>query len=154
MCATTTETAFPAALAPPAALKVRGPWWRPRRAAVLLAAAALLAGCGGGVFVGIGGDDDDPPVAALSVAPTQAVLGQVVTLLADARDDYGVDYVAFYQVLPNGGALRLGVVGAPPYQLAVALPADAAGIVQFFARAVDGYNQYGDSALATVQVVR
>ncbi|NML16336.1 hypothetical protein [Azohydromonas caseinilytica] len=126
--------------------------WRRRRAGVLFA-AALLAGCGGGVYIGIG-PDDDPPTVSLVVAPTVAQPGQTLTLLADARDDYGVDYVAFYQLLPNGGAVRLGIVPAPPYQLTVVLPADAQDPTQFFARAVDGANQYGDSATAVVRVLR
>ncbi len=126
-----------------------------RHAAGVLLAAALLAGCGGGVSIGIGiGEDDDPPRVSLVVSPTQAVPGQTVTLLADARDDFGVDYVAFYQVLPSGGARRLDIVFVPPYQLSVVLPADALNPTQFFARAVDGANQFGDSALATVQVLR
>jgi hypothetical protein len=127
-----------------------------RHAAAVLLAALLLAGCGGGVAIGIGiGEDDDPPRVSLVVSPTQAVPGQAVTLLADARDDFGVDYVAFYQVLPNGGARRLEpIVFVPPYQLSVVLPADALNPTQFFARAVDGLNQFGDSALATVQVLR
>jgi hypothetical protein len=123
------------------------------RAGALLAAALLLGGCGGGVWVGIG-SDDDPPRTALVVSPTQAVPGQTVTLLADARDDYGVDYVAFYQLLPDGSAIRLGIVPYPPYQLSVVLPADAAPLTQFFARAVDGANQFGDSTAAAVQVLR
>jgi hypothetical protein len=118
-----------------------------------LAAALLLAGCGGGVFVGIG-PDDDPPGVALVVSPTQAFPGQTLTLLADARDDFGVDYVAFYQLLPDGSAIRLGIVLRPPYQLSVVLPADAANPTQFFARAVDGAGQFGDSLVATVQVLR
>jgi hypothetical protein len=129
---------------------------RARRRATLglaLAAALLLGGCGGGVFVGIG-PDDDPPSVALVVSPTQAFPGQTLTLLADARDDFGVDYVAFYQLLPDGSAIRLGIVLAPPFQLSVVLPADALNPTQFFARAVDGAGQFGDSLVATVQVLR
>lgn len=124
-----------------------------RAGAALLAAALLLGGCGGGVWVGVG-PDDDPPGVSLAVSPTQAVPGQTVTLLADARDDYRVDYVAFYQRLPDGGAVRLGIQFTPPYQLSVVLPADAAPLAQFFARAVDDVGQFGDSAVATVQVLR
>lgn len=124
-----------------------------RRAGWVLATALLLGGCGGGVYVGVG-PDDDPPGAALAASPTQAFPGQTVTLLADARDDYGVDYVAFYQLMPDGSALRLGIVLNPPYQLSVVLPLDAAPLTQFFARAVDGAGQFGDSTVATVQVLR
>jgi hypothetical protein len=126
-----------------------------RSGAAAMLAAALLGGCGGGVAIGIGiGEDDDPPSVAMVVSPTQAVPGQVLTLLADARDDFGVDYVAFYQLLPNGGALRLGIVTVPPYQLSVALPPDAGNPTQFFARAVDGSNQFSDSAVVQVLVLR
>ncbi|WP_028996993.1 hypothetical protein [Azohydromonas australica] len=126
-----------------------------RRAAgaALLAATLLLGGCGGGVWVGVG-PDDDPPGVALAVSPTQAVPGQTVALLADARDDYHVDYVAFYQLLPDGSAVRLGIQFTPPYQLNVVLPTDAAPLTQFFARAVDDVGQFADSAVATVQVLR
>jgi hypothetical protein len=130
---------------------------QPRQAAAWLLAAALLGGCGGGVGVGVGfgfGDHDDPPSVAMVASPTQAYPGQLLTLLADARDDYGVDYVAFYQLLPDGSALRLGIVTAPPYQLSVVLPADAGNPTQFFARAVDGAGQYSDSNVAQVLVLR
>ncbi|WP_157270848.1 hypothetical protein [Azohydromonas aeria] len=140
MCATTTEA--------------RGTGAR-RLVLATTVAAALLGGCGGGVSIGIGDDDDDPPRVTLSVAPAQAFAGQPVTLLADARDDYAVAYVAFYRVLPDGSAVRLDpLVGGPPYGLTVALPDSITGNVQFFARAVDDANQFRDSNVVVVTLLR
>lgn len=134
---------------------MNAPW--PRRCAGGLLAATLLAGCGGGsVGIGIGfGPDDDPPTVALAVSPLQAFPGQTVTLLADARDDFRVAYVAFYLLQPDGSALRLDpLVGGPPYSLSVALPDSPTGTVQFFARAVDDVGQFSDSSVAVVTVLR
>lgn len=128
---------------------------RPRRArrlaAALLGAAALAAGCGGSVSLGFVLGDDDRPTASLAVSPTSAAPGDALRLVAAASDDYGVDYVEFYR-LDTSGSTLLGFDGLPPYQLDTTVPAGASGSVQFFARAVDGGGQRGDSAVVTVDV--
>lgn len=121
-----------------------------RRGAALLAVVAL-AGCGGSVSLGFGFGDDDRPSASLAVSPTSASPGDTLRLVAAASDDYGVDSVEFYRVDGSGSTL-LGFDGLPPYQLDTTVPANAAGSVQYFARAVDGGGQRGDSAVVTVNV--
>lgn len=121
-----------------------------RRGAALLAVVAL-AGCGGSVSLGFGFSDDDRPTASLAVSPTSAAPGDTLRLSAAASDDFGVDFVEFYRVDGSSSTL-LGFDGLPPYQLDTTVPANAAGSVQYFARAVDGGGQRGDSAVVTVGV--
>ena len=124
-----------------------------RRRAGLVLAAALLAGCGGGISIGIG-PDDDPPRVTLAVSHLQAAPGQLLTLLANASDDYGVCCVDFFQVLSPGGRLvYLDTVRRPPYQLTVQLPLDAQDPTQFLARAVDEGGQWAESTVL-VRVLR
>lgn len=119
-----------------------------------LFAAGGLAGCGGSVAIGFGYDDfdDRPPRASLAASPDAAAAGQGVRLVAAASDDFGVDAVEFYR-LDAGGATLIAVDGQAPYQVDTALPANANGSVEFFARAIDGDGQRGDSAVVTVGVL-
>lgn len=121
------------------------------RHAVALLVVVALAGCGGSVSLGFGFGDDDRPSVSLAVSPTSASPGDTLRLVAAASDDYGVDFVEFYRVDGSGSTL-LGFDGLPPYQLDTTVPASAAGSVQYFARAVDGGGQRGDSAVVTVGV--
>lgn len=114
--------------------------------------AAALAGCGGSVSLGFGFGDDDRPTASLTVSPTSASPGDTLRLVAAASDDFGVDFVEFYRLDAGGGATRLGFDGLPPYQLDTTVPAGAVGSVQYFARAIDGGGQRGDSAVVTVGI--
>lgn len=141
MCATTTDAA-------PARR-----WRRRAGAAGLAVATALLAACGGGLYLGFG-PDDDPPVVALAASTGAAAPGQALLLSADARDDYFVRYVAFYQQRPDGSAVQLGLLQRPPWQLSVVVAADAPDPLTFFARAVDDAGQAGDSAPVVVRVLR
>ena len=124
---------------------------RARQRVVALLGAVALAGCGGSVSLGFGFDDDERPTASLAVSPTSASPGDTLRLVAAASDDYGVDFVEFYRVDDSGSTL-LGFDGLSPYQLDTTVPADATGSVQYFARAVDGGGQRGDSAVVTVSV--
>ncbi|WP_428421306.1 hypothetical protein [Methylibium sp.] len=121
-----------------------------RQLVAALCCAAVVAGCGGSVSLGFGFGDDRPS-ASLAVSPTSASPGQALRLVAAASDDFGVDFVEFYRVDSSGSTL-LGFDGLPPYQLDTTVPANAAGSVQFFARAIDGAGQRGDSAVVTVSV--
>lgn len=81
---------------------------------------------------------DLPPSVALRASAAVAARGAGATLTAEAADDFGVKSVRFSQ-----GATTLGTVGAPPYRLAVTLPADAAcdSTVTFTATATDSLGQ-------------
>lgn len=120
----------------------------------LAAAGLALSACGGSVAIGFGydGRNDRPPSASLAVSPDAAAPGQAVRLAAAASDDFGVDAVEFYR-LDAGGATLLAADGSAPYQIDTAVPSGAAGRVQFFARAIDGEGQRGDSAVVSVSVL-
>ncbi|HXD06478.1 MAG TPA: hypothetical protein VN680_10535 [Burkholderiaceae bacterium] len=126
----------------------------------LIAAAACIAlglgACGGGFYVAYGFNnfDDAPPNVSLAVNVVQARPGDVVRLVAAASDDRGVAVVSFFRIDPAGGApFALGDLSVVPYQVDTQIPADAAGTVQYFARAGDRDGHFADSNIAQVLVV-
>lgn len=115
-------------------------------------AAALLAGCGGGFFIGIGdGFDGDPPSVSLA-APPSAAAGQTIRLSAAAADDIGIERVDFYRIDAAADVL-LGSDAQSPYALDAAVPAGAAGSVEFFARAIDAEGHVTDSSVVAVAIL-
>ncbi len=122
------------------------------RRGALLAVPLLLAACGGGLYIGVDGGDE-PPTVSLVASVGTAVPGQAVRLAAAATDDFGVDYVGFYRVDPDGRVTALGNDGVAPFEWDAVVPS-VNGSVQFFARAVDGEGQATDSERVTVIVQR
>lgn len=125
-----------------------------RTVVVGIGAAALLAGCGGGVYlsfqIGDGGDDGGPSVS-LVASTTTASRGGIVRLSATARDDDGVDYVAFYR--DDGNWTLLARDPTSPYVYSAPIPSDAGSTVRFLARAVDFTGDAGESSVVTIDVV-
>ena len=122
-----------------------------RRVIPLLAFAALgLAGCYGSVSFGIG-PDDDPPSVSLAAAPTTAVPGELIGLVAAADDDYVVREVQFFRV-DVGGDTLLGRDTSAPYAIETTLPVGATGSVRYFARAIDDAGQRTNSQEVVVTV--
>lgn len=120
----------------------------------MLALALALAGCGGGFYLGDNFDDnDDPPEVVLIVSPDIAQAGDEVRLRASASDDSGIDEVIFFRV-DGAVSTRLESDETAPYELDTALPDDAIGPVQFFARAIDNDGEARDSDLFSVTVDR
>jgi hypothetical protein len=130
----------------PLALRCPGP-------RLAIAACALaLAGCGGGFFFSVGnGFDGDPPSVSLA-APDTAAAGQTIRLTAAAADDVGVESVAFHRV-DGANVVQLGTDFQSPYQIDVAIPAGAGGVIEFFASATDVEGHVIDSAPVVVTIV-
>lgn len=135
-------------------------WMRTSRASGRRAAAACactlslaLAACGGGFYLGDGFDDDDPPLVVLVVSPDIAEPGEELRLRASASGDAGIDEVIFFRV-DGAVSTRLQSDDTAPYEHDTELPDDAAGIVQFFARAIDNDGRQRDSDLFSVTVDR
>jgi hypothetical protein len=124
--------------------------WLARAKALFLAALmALLAGCGGDVYLGYDYIPDDPPHVDLATSTDEALPNEVVRLVAAASDDFAVDRVSFYRIDGNRSVLLVTDRSAP-WQLDTLIPADAAGSVRYFARAVDDAGQSRDSTVVTV----
>lgn len=131
------------------------PAYRRRLVPALAAAACLLAACGGGISwgigIGIGDDDDDAPRVSLSVQPAVVAPGGTFTLVADARDDGGVEQVDFFEVLPDGSRRFLREDTQRPHELVLQAPA-AGGQWRYQAIAYDTWGQRGYSEVVTVTV--
>lgn len=129
---------------------------RARLAALCGAAALALAGCGGGLYISVGDDDwdqwDNPPRVTLVASTTSAAPGSLVRLAAAASDDYGVDRVLFYRLEPDGRSTLLDTDRSPPYETDTVLPGGGAASVRYFARAIDGLGQTGDSDWVEVRL--
>jgi chitinase len=124
------------------------------RAIAAWGCAAALAACGGGLYLGVelGGSDDDDPSVALTAPVTEAPARASVRFVAAASDDFGVDAVSLYREDAQG-ALLLATDGREPYEFDVVIPASAPGTVwRYFARAIDGAGQTGDSAPVDITV--
>lgn len=129
---------------------------RPRaRTLAAWAGMAVLAACGGGsIFLGIelGDPGDQDPSVALTASVTEAPAGATVRLAAAASDDFGVETVSFYRQ-DASGAVLLGTDPLAPYEFDTVIPASSPGTVwRYFARAVDGAGQRGDSAVVQITV--
>ena len=126
---------------------------RVRLAGLALAAAAAACACGGGMFVAVHDGDDEAHVAvAASVGAARA--GQTVRLSASASDDFGIARVEFFRIDGDGHSVRLGDDAATPYEWDAVMPVTSAPKVEFFARAVDVFNQVADSTPVSVLVLR
>jgi hypothetical protein len=116
------------------------------------ACALALAGCGGGFFFSVGdGFDGDPPSVSLA-APDTAAAGQTIRLTAAAADDVGVERVTFHRV-DGANVVQLGADFQSPYQIDVAIPAGAGGVIEFFASATDVEGHVTHSAPVVVTIV-
>ncbi len=120
----------------------------------LALAAAVLAGCGGGISFGIGigdGFDDFPPSVSIATPVTSIQAGQMLTLVAAASDESGIDDVAFYRV--DGGTFTaLGSDGSTPYEWTTVVPTDGRTTLTVFARARDNAGNTADSQAITIAV--
>ena len=112
---------------------------RLRRFVCIGIVAWSTSACNVGLAVGIG-PDDDPPSVSLAAAPSSAVPGKRIGLVAAASDDYRVTEVQFWRVDADADTL-LGIDGSAPYALETVLPSQAGGEVRYFARAVDDAGQ-------------
>lgn len=150
-----TSRTFPAA-APAAAGALSVRLAAPVATVMALASAGLLtlAGCGGGLYIELGGSDlDQPPQVSLVASSSTASPGQTVRLAAAASDDHGVQRVHFFRLEADGSTTTLGTDSSQPFEWDTVV-ATVPGTQRFYARAVDGLGQVGDSAVVTVTVVR
>jgi hypothetical protein len=128
----------------------------PRLARSMLALVAPLAfaACGGGISFGIGigdGFDDFPPSVSIAAAVDTIQAGQMLTLVAAAADENGIDDVVFFRV--DGGTFTaLGSDGSRPYEWTTVVPTDGRTELIVFARARDNAGNTADSEPITIAV--
>jgi hypothetical protein len=120
------------------------------------ASVAVLAACGGGITIGFGSGsafDNSPPSVSIAASSGTAVPGQLLTLVAAAADESGVDTVIFFR-FDGGVATALGSLGRPPYELSTVVPADGRTNYAVFARAIDNAGNRADSAALVLPISR
>ena len=107
-----------------------------------------------GLSVGVGVDYDNdfaPPSVSIAVADGLVSAGQVISVVAAASDESGIESVTLYRRDFAGDRL-ISSIGSRPYEWLVSVPSDGRTSVTYYAQATDNAGNRANSSTVTLAV--